>query len=725
MTRHRLVALALIFAAAPAFAQTLRVQSGDHPGFTRLVLPIGADRDWELQQRSETEWALTTTPPVDGFDIGATFDLIQRTRLTALTAEDDLTLSLACACDVESFRFNGRFLVIDISDPDPNAASAEAPVSPDVAAREAAAAALPDLADLLAAPTDLPPVSLRPDPTLADPYQDPVDEPTAEDPAVENPRLAEAAEIMAQQLARAAAAGLLDAALDQPMTMGDPPPSHENEPEPSAEHATEAPHAPMEDHPADDERFPSGPLPIRAETAFDTTIQLDFPIGPPLGAAGCDGTPLDVREWASGLGFDHELGDLRQTLYDERDVLTEDGATRLAQYYLHYGFGAEARSWLSQLEDPPEDLLFVADLVDGAASAPFPVVEAPEDCSQGELLWRYMAGAVEPELTSADTAAIQRAFGELPSGLRDLLGPRLARQLAEEGLIGTARNIRDAVERGGRVDTATLRALDFDLGIAAPATESETRAALAEALRDDGGDPVSIMAMALAFDRSTGQRPAMSRLVAAEALLRESGDGPETDTLWHEVLLGHAALGQIDEALNMLNDPSRDGEIRASALTDLIAERVLVDDIAALVVLAYTHGADWRPEGSAAGRVQVQAIAMLREAGLFEAAQILRDVRRPLVLPAPNTAPVETEDEIVSAWRDRDWARLAEAATGAHGDIAARMASLSPADTAPNSPQDADPAVATPDLDAMEEAVGDSRALRATVAELLSRPTPP
>ncbi len=711
--------------ATPVLAQTVRIQSGDHPGFTRLVLAIGADRDWQLEQQTPEEWALTLDPPVDGFDVTAAFDLIQRTRLAALSGADSLSLLLSCACGVESFRFDERFLVIDITDPDPNTPPPEEPTSPDLAERQAAAAALPDLAELLATPTGLPSIVPRPQsaPADADPPIAPA--PSAVAGATENPRLAEAAEIMAEQLARAAAAGLLDASLNQPMTIGDPPPSHDATPEPDEVHAADPMPDPAEDHAAGTEPFPSGPLPIRAETAFDTAIQLDLPMSPHHDAAGCSGTPFDMRDWASGTRFDHELGTLRQALFDERDVLTPEGATNLARYYLYYGFGAEAHYWLSELDTPPEDLLHVAALVDGAATAPFPDVETPAACSQGELLWRYLGGSVQMELTSDDTAALQRAFGDLPPGLRDLMGPRLARQLAEDGLVGTARNIRDVVERGGRVDAAIRQALDFDLGISPATGTDDTRSALAEALRDDGGDPVSIMALALAFDRSTGQRPASSRLVAAEALLRENGNGPETGRLWHEVLLGHAALGQIDQALNMLNDPARIGDAHDRALTDLFADRVMVGDTAALVILAHTHGAEWRPEGSAGGRVQVQAIAALREAGLFEAAQILRDVRRPLILPAPEADPADAEDETLAAWRARNWGRLAETATGPHGDIAARMASLASADAAPGDPQDTALASTGPDLDAMAEVVRDSRDLRATVADLLSRPTPP
>lgn len=699
-------------------AQTIRVQSGDHPGFTRLVLPIGADREWNLDQDLNGRWDLTLTPSVDGFDTSAAFNLIQRTRLTGLTATQVLSLELACACTVTSFRHDARYLVIDIADPDPNAPAPEIAdpevADPGASDRAAAAAALPNLATLLGSPDGLP--------DIAAPSVDAAPPVVAESPehTAPNPRLAEAAQIMAEQLARAAASGLLDIAPQQEMTTGDPTDETRQSPDvpldaeaPAIETAaTPDPHgAPIEP--------PSGPLPIRAETAFDTTLPSELPIGSPPAEASCANDPFVIADWSDGDSLFQNLGALRRDLYDERDVLTTDGAMELAQHYLYYGFGAEALYWLEQLADPPVELLHVAALVDGAETAPFLTVDSTDSCTQGELLWRYMAGAVTSPLTAEDTAAIQRAFGNLPPGLRDHMGPRLAMRLVEDGYAGTARNIRDVLHRGARVDAVALRMLDMDMGISLDAAPAQLQQELAEALRDDGGDPVSVLTHALAFDRRVGALPPPARLIAADALIREVGRGNETDDLWRETLLGHAALGQIDEAIRRLGDTSRSEAARAEALTDLIAERVSVGDTAALVVLAHTYGRDWRPEGSADGRIQVRAIAALREEGLFEAAQILRDVRRPLILPAPDIPLDEVEDDATLAWQEGDWTRLAETGIGAHASIASRLTRLNPDD--PVAPLDE----GSPNLQSLSATLTDSRAMRSEIADLLARPSLP
>lgn len=705
--------------ASAAQAQTIRVQSGDHAGFTRLVLSIGADRDWNLEQQSDQQWLLSISSTIDGFDTSQAFDLIQRTRLASLDGAEALMLQLACICDVTSFRHNTQYLVIDITDPDPNAPLfdvANADIAQDQREddRAAAASALPNLTSVLLAPSSLPQViPLIPSIAPAEMTNEPI---VAE--SAPNPRLAAAAEIMAEQLARAAASGLLDVAL-QDLPVGEEP-SIEATPAPveGVEGApTTAPIPPP--IPREDGAFPEGPLPIRAETGLDPRLEVDLSAAPARDALACQGMPLNAREWSEGLSIEFGLGALRLDLFDERDILVDDAAMSLARHYLAYGFGAEASYWLRQSSFPPEDLLHIATLVDGGESVPFPAVGTPEDCSDGELLWRYIGGSVTADLTQDDTDTLQRAYSDLPRELRDHLGPRIARRLSADGHHSAARNVRDILHRGGRVDDVTLRILDLDLRIAPDTTLDQTRDILAEALRDDGGDPVSVMTQSLAFDRNTGTRADPSRLVAADALMRENGTGPETDDLWREVLLGHAGLGQIEEALNRLGDSTRSAEARATALTDLIADRVAVDDTAALVILAYTYGRDWRPEGSEAGRIQVRAIARLREEGLFEAAQILRDVRRPLVLPAPPLAEVEEVDPAIAAWAQADWPLLAETNSGTHADIAMRMALLDEA-TAPT-PSDGQ----APDLNALSETVTDSRALRQSITDLLGRPTPP
>ncbi|WP_224816450.1 hypothetical protein [Hasllibacter sp. MH4015] len=671
-------------------------------------MPIGTEREWNLQTEGDREWTLSLVPGVDGFDTSGAFDLIQRTRLADLRAGDDLRLDLNCSCGVSSFRHEGQYLVIDIADPDPNALPpADEPsegAEPDVAVTEPTEInTLPDLTSILRVPRALPIIPASQQPVMAEPA---VTEPDMGegDP---NPRIAEAAEIMAEQLARAAASGLLDAALDQPFTAADPV---------EADRPTDVEIVDPNPVPPEGDPLVTGDLPIRAETAFDRSIQIELPSRPTRTEGSCTGAPFSARDWADGSGFDQDLGALRLALYDERDVLSETGALQMAQHYLYYGFGAEAAYWLSELANPPDPYLPIASILDGRQDARFVPVEMPSGCSPGELLWRYIGDAVTADLEPDDLSALQRAFADLPPGLRDHLGPMLAARLRDDGHGAAALNIRDVLHRGGRIDPNQLTVLDLSLGISGTEGPHQTRAAIDGALASDGANSVTVMAEALGFERSAGTLPDPARVTAAEALLRENGEGPDTAILWREVLLAHAALGRIDTALGMLSDPARSDDARADALTLLIEERAAVNDTASLLILAYTYGRDWRPEGSAAGRAQVRAISALRAEGLFEAANILRDVRRPLILPNLDDEMPEAPDEALDAWQDGDWERLATSADGPHGDIAARMSALGRGE---------DVTQTTLNLADLARSVTDSRDLRGTITELLAQPTLP
>ena len=717
--RILLVLLSFVaFCATAAAAQNIRVQSGDHPGFTRLVFLIGANREWELNQQNGQSWALDLSPPVEGFDTSQTFDLIQRNRLTELLVEDGLTLNLACNCQVSAFRHQGQYLVIDIADPDRDV---ELVGEEELASQEGleeqvpARAALPDLAALLLSPEQFPEVA-TPAPAAAE-----IDDARPPPTPLPNPDLAEAAEIMAEQLARAAAAGLLDASLGQPQTFADPVPSQSGETpieetSTAVDHPTASPHPPHVAGNVAQTAPPFDEAQVVTITALDAAIPQTTVLITDRAQESCSGAAFNVREWSDSVSFEQGIGELRLALYDDRDELIDDGAEALARYYLYFGFGAEARYWLRQTSAPSEDLLAIADIVDGGSTDFFGSISASDDCSQGELLWRYIAGALEVALNETDARAIQRAYAELPRNLRDQLGPQIARALHADQQEATARNIRDILHRGGRIAEAELRLLDLDIGIPMPGTVAETRQAFSDLLMHNGSDRTSTMAQALAFDRAAGILPSPERLTAAEALLREAGDGSETNSLWQELLLGHASLGNLDAALRMLSETNRSGSAQADALTELISNRVAVGDTAGLLVLSYSFGSNWRPEGSAAGRAQVSAVAMLREAGLYNAAQILRDVRRPLILPATESESAEAVDPVLDAWVNEDWSHLATVGSGVHRELAMRMTAR---------PDSSEAREAQPEnLARLNSIVTDSRALRSTIETLLLQPTP-
>ena len=668
-----------------ALAQTVRVQSGEHAEFTRLVLDIGAGRSWQLDPLGDTV-RLRLDPPVDGFDISRVFDLIPRTRLAGLAVRDGLELTLACPCDIDASRYERRYLVLDIR-PATDAALRDA--------RRDAAARLPDMSRLLLgqtpalAPPDRP---VMPDPDMSD----------VSDAGGQGIDLEQAARIMSEQLARAAAAGLLDASAGRPLTDADP----------TARPPAEATDQTM----PQDQVMPTVPpgVQVRAETAFDMVLPMSVFVQAPRDDLACRGEVWAINDWSGGGPVQEGLGDLRRALFDDRDQLQRDGVLALARHYIVSGFGAEAIFWLGEIEAPPPVLTALASLVDEMPGQHFPPEPALLSCSDDELLWRYLDGALDRSaLTVEEAGRIQRATAALPDSLRDHIAPRIARILHADGFANEARNLRDMLWRGGALGAGALLWLDRDLGLSMTDVAA-TRNGLTLALRDSAGEPVAAMAHAMRYDREIGVPVSRQRLDAAEALLREQGIGPATAALWQEVVLARAALGDLDRMLELLAVDTLPEGARDDALTVAFAERAALGDTPALYVLARVFGAQWQASGSEAGRARLAAIAHLRDVGLTDAVEILRSTQRTLILPGRPDSDADQGDPLRDAWQSGDWSRLGDLADGPHRSVADRMMATG---TTPADPVDRD-------LPRLVDALADSSALRDEIEALLAAPRP-
>jgi len=685
---------ALVAICWPVFAQTVQVRSGEHATFTRLVLEVGTDRDWSLEMTADRA-EVVFDPPLDGIDASAVFDFIPRTRLQALSGTEALRLDLACACPVEASRFQQRYLVIDISDPSPDETRSAPQEVEDTATRArrlAAAEALPDLVDVVLGDRPTPP---QPE-AATDRMQD---APTEID-------LEAAAHLMAEQLARAAASGLISAAPGEALTGADPvDPMTTTEPASPGPEAAELSDLPFE-------------LPLRATTAVDAALRRESSAGSNLSARlACRGAELNLQDWSDGVGLAAGLGRLRAALYDERDDLVTSAPQALARHYLYYGFGAEAMYWLLQTPEPNAELVAMARLVDGTAEQVFPALSEASLCAPMELLWRLLDNSEGLALSEADAGAVQLAFAELPNPLQDLLGPQLARRFMDAGHAGPARNLRDHLVLSGRVSRHVLLRLDLDLGIDGATTEQETRANLTDALRNDAAGAPDAMAHALRFDRETGRQPSEDRLLAAEALLREAGVGPHTAALWEEVVLAQASAGHLNRHLSILAGPAPDPATWTRALTQSIGFHVEAGDTGALLLIARMFGADWTETGSEAGRTRVAAMAHLRAAGFTEAAELLRGGQQMLILPSRPSAPATVVSRAEEAWAGGDWIELAGLTDGAHQDLAVRM-QQSAAAPVPGAGSDA------PDLTEILQRLDDTSQLRRTLEAVLRNPTP-
>lgn len=546
--RAAITFVALLFADMAA-GQGVAVQSGDHDGFTRLVARIGEARDWQVSREGRS-LHIDFTPDAPVFDLSGVFTLITRDRVASIRSSDGLTIELGCDCTVSLTRFQGRYAVIDISD--------TAYTPPD--ADPVAIVDLPDTTQ----PTVLP----LPADLVQPAEQEPATAATA--PSFD---LEEAAAIMAEQLARAAAAGLLDAAPAQPLSMADPSPQDDvGFPDtPTPELAPTAPETHQTAAAEDHHQPAQAPPPILATNAFDLNqgIWPDRLIA--SAPTSCMAPPArPIADWPGDLSFINGLGGLRSRLFDDRGSLVDSSALDLVELYLVHGFGAEALFWLDESGADAPFHRAMAAFMEHGIDGQFGQFADHEVCPEALALWLFLTDLNTTRPGSEIRATILAQFFDIPAALRDIIGPDLARAFLRANDPGAAMEVRETLARGGRLSPQDLAFLDAELPDAplppvsalVPANAGSTRA-----------DPALTFRLFSQIRHEGAALPA--DLTAADALIRETQPPLVVDGLRHAAALGHALAGDVDAVLSHLTlngqrDAEAIGPVFANILTALM-----------------------------------------------------------------------------------------------------------------------------------------------------------
>jgi hypothetical protein len=114
-------ALFLALSTTPAWAAPARVLTGEHEGFTRLVVDLDDSPEWTVG-RTQDGYALQIAGPARQFDLATAFDLIGRSRIAALSADPEtgeLRIAIGCNCHVAPFEFRPGTIVLDVKDGPP------------------------------------------------------------------------------------------------------------------------------------------------------------------------------------------------------------------------------------------------------------------------------------------------------------------------------------------------------------------------------------------------------------------------------------------------------------------------------------------------------------------------------------------------------------------------------------------------------------------------------
>ncbi len=512
----------LITPAAPAWAETVRVRSGEHGAFTRVVLDLPRAGTWQLSQTGR-QVDLRLDAGVTGFDLSGVFEKIDRSRLAAIRpgpTRDALVLDLACACDAEALLVGSRMLAIDITP----AAEAPAP-SP----RGLSFGDLSSRTRTVELPLFLPPVQKK---TALPPVNEPaMDEAT--DIAVAK-AVSNAEKRLLRQLGRAATQGLLTPVAPTP------------KPVPPTSRIVEIP-APVRIEPKADD------VPLRATTSQDAGFMKNLRVnGQSIQGAAC--LPDDafaVPDWG-GEGFDIGLANWRAQLFGEFDKANPAASLGLARHYIHYGFGAEARQALALTAQAQPILHILSRVVDGDPVDDAGPLPAQTSCEGAVALWAVLALPDNAPPADVNDSAVIRHFAALPEHLRDRLGPGLAQRLAQAGYDDAAdivlRRLNLSSDRKTAQHALAEAEIERNRGDAEKAQETRKQV-VAENAAESPLALAKIIEDEIAAGRSIPRKTA--ELAAAFAFENRGGEnGPLLG--WADSL-AHAGAGQFDAAFDKLD----------------------------------------------------------------------------------------------------------------------------------------------------------------------------
>jgi len=366
-----------------------------------------------------------------------------------------------------------------------------------------------------------------------------------------------------EELARAAAQGLLEAdlpALDRARRAGAGAAAPDEAP---------APAPPPVPAPS-----PAGHVRIEAETSVDRdTRAARRGAGTTAEGRACiDDSELDIASWGGTTDPSAGLAERRGKLLGEFDRPEPASVLGLARYYLYLGFGAEARATLSEFGSgipAAGTLAALADLIDGQGAGDPGAFAGQASCPGRAALWAVVAEGVPKPPARPDARAVTAAFAELPPHLRRHLGPDLAAEFLEAGDTDTALALRDATLRAPGAGAEAFARFDAALGLA----EGDSAAAAGLAALAGGGDTAAADAYAayLEGELAAGRVPDRGSVTAA-ALAFEIAGTDEGRRLADAALGALLAEGDFEGARQEIlrragNDGAADREAGGAALS--------------------------------------------------------------------------------------------------------------------------------------------------------------
>lgn len=442
MIRHILIAIS-IFCSASAMANPVRVSGTATEDVARLIFEFERRPIWDYRRRGGGySLSFSNVTPLS-FDFSQVFLAMDRSRLADIRAvgNNSVEIDLACDCVLQLSETGNDAIAVDIRKLDPRRPTAQT-VAPLLATTEQSEPALETPVLTGRSITRMGPGSLDPlTSTVVFLPQLPTSLPAPNATSSLTTDRSLAVELVGRGLSRAASQGLVTAGDNIPKTERTPP-------EMSAVDVL------------------AGRANLTVTTGFDRETRPDARDVPPSvdGAICLSERSVDVLNWGDARD-PKMLGTLRNASISEDGSVNESGAKALARYYIHLGFGVEARATAQFLESGPDRQIIIAlaeIMDDGRSDAE--VFQGQVACDGSVALWAALSGPLAQTQMPNNTNAILTTFSALPPHLRSHLGPTLSERLHDAGLHKDARTALNAVTRGGtRTDESDLATARLEL----------------------------------------------------------------------------------------------------------------------------------------------------------------------------------------------------------------------------------------------------------------------
>lgn len=537
----------LLVTAGYGYAAVVDVRSGEHQTFTRLVLTLPFKAEgWVLKGSGEL-YQLRLPKKSSAYSIATVFDRIPKTRLLNIDAQPDsdiLRLKLGCECDVTVFAFGDRRLVIDIADAAPK-------IEPSLY-------------------TNLPFVFGNPALQSNEPFQlRGIHIPQAEHPVstiersaigllnvqssiTRDQRTKETREQLVKELARSASRGLLIPELTE--IKARPAPTFQPEPK-KVQVLTSISQDTGEDY---DQR---GQMNFRTMNAVDSASfghTEELLEGRQLACKKRDA--LEIQNWSNGKGIGNQVGEWRRRLFGEFDRANEDAVLGLAQVYLHFTFGAEARKILMLASESKPRLSAISRILDGTPLIKNNPFLGMQECDSIVAFWAVVSGGVTSVPSDEATQVILRHFYAFPAHLKQQLGPALSQEFLALGNKGVATKILEVVDRTGDKFDPYVQLMQAKLSIDGGDSERAIDNYEAVVVSNTDVSPLALVEMIdAAINANLSLNPSTAELAGAYAVeYRDHVLGPK---LRQAHVLARMQAQQFDVAYQQIQDiRQRDGE---------------------------------------------------------------------------------------------------------------------------------------------------------------------